>query len=121
MAVSYTWPATLPQFVTRDFGDDGGVLMARTPMDKGPAKLRYLGARPDTLSVGFQMTTAQFAIFEAFVKTTLRGTARFGFPHPRTASQIEARIVPDGEGRLYSDTYLSPNSWRVSMTIEVLP
>lgn len=121
MAVAYVWPGTLPQFVTRDFSEDGGVLIAATPTDKGPPKQRYLGVRPSVLGVSLQMTSAQVEIFRTFADTTLKGTARFGFPHPRTASQVEARIVPSADGKLYDINYLAPNLWRVSFGLRVLP
>lgn len=121
MAVAYVWPGTLPQHVERDFAEDGGVLIAATPTDKGPPKQRYLGVRPDVLSVSLQMSSAQVETFRTFVGATLRGTARFGFPHPRTASQVEVRIVPSADGKLYDVGYLAPNLWRVAFAIRVLP
>ena len=54
-------------------------------------------------------------------ETTLAGTARFGFPHPRTGAQVEARIVPVDDGALYSLSYVSPDLYAVDLTLEVLP
>lgn len=121
MAYSYTWPGTLPQAPSQQYGDDGGVLIARTPTEKGQAKLRRLGTRPDTMTLAFYMTTDQVAAFETFVKSTIKGTARFGFPHPRTGSTVEARIVPSDDGKLYDVAYRAPLNWTVSFAIEVLP
>lgn len=121
MAYSYTWPASLPQSVQKGFTETGGVLVTRTPQDRGPAKMRYLGNKPQVLNVQFLMTTAQVTTLETFVKSTLRGTARFGFPHPRTSTTVEARIVPQGEGDYYTFTYVAPGYYSVSLTLEVLP
>jgi hypothetical protein len=121
MAVSYVWPGSLPQKVRTDYSKSRGTLIIRTPTDKGPAKMRRRGARPNLLAVQFHMTDAQLATLETFVFTTLAGTARFGFPDPRTGSQIEARIVPDGDGKLYTEAFVAPQLWLVSLQLEELP
>ena len=67
------------------------------------------------------MSTAQVEILRAFVQDTLRGTMRFGFTHPRTLDVVEVRVVPQGDGQLYSISYLLPEYWQVSLQLEVLP
>ena len=121
MAVSFIWPVSLPQLVGTDYNEKIGALILRTPMDKGPAKQRRTGRKPTPLSVSIEMTTAQVGILETFVLTTLNGTARFGFPHPRKGVQVEVRIIPESEGNLYDLSYMSPGWWQVSMNLEVLP
>lgn len=121
MAYSYVWPSTLPQNPQKGFSETGGVLILRTPMDAGPAKMRRRGAKPQTLAVSFVMTTDQVAILDNFIKDTIRGTARFGFKHPRTETMVEVRIVPQSEGALYTNNYAAPGYWSVSMQLEVLP
>jgi hypothetical protein len=121
MAVSYVWPGTLPQNVAQNYAETGGALILRTPMDAGPAKLRRRGMRPQTLQVSLDMTTAQVAIMETFILDTLRGTSRFGFPHPRLQSEAEVRLVPSSDGQLYGITYKSPNCWTVALALEILP
>lgn len=121
MAVSYVWPVGLPQRVLTDYSEDDGALILRTPMDAGPAKLRRRGTRPSRMQVAFNMDTSQVATLRTFVLDTLKGTARFGFPHPRTGTQVEARIVPGEDGGLYSVRYLAPGKWQVSMELEILP
>lgn len=121
MAVAYTWPATLPQYVDASFSETGGVNIVRTPTDMGPAKQRRLSKRVQTMNVTFNMTTAQVEILRGFVEDTLKGTARFGFNHPRTNSQVEARIQPGNGGEMYQISYLVPSFWRVSMILEILP
>lgn len=121
MAVSFVWPASLPQIVRRDYSEDFGLLVLRTPMDKGPAKQRFIGARPDTMQVAFEMTSTQVEALRSFISDSLKGTARFGFPHPRTTVQVEARIVPQDGGKLFNMTYMSPGKYLVSLSLEIMP
>lgn len=121
MAYTYIWPLSLPQAPQKGYTETGGVLMVRTPQDKGPAKMRKLGSKPQTLNVSFLMTTLQVSTLETFVKTTISGTARFGFTHPRTGVVVEVRIVPQGEGDYYNLSYVAPGYYNVSLTLEVLP
>lgn len=122
MAYSYTWPGTLPQQpITDGYGEAGGVLSARSPMDKGPAKMRKLGAKPARLTVSYWMTSAQVETLRTFVESTIKGTARFGWPHPRTGSTVEALMVPGGEGDYYTLGYIGPDRWQVGIELEVLP
>ena len=121
MAYSYVWPASLPQApLVAGWGEPGGPNVIRTPMDKGPAKQRRRSAKPRPMSVSFMMTAAQLATFETFVNDTLRGTARFGFTHPRTKAIVEVRIVPSEDG-MYSISTPGGNHYTVSMQFEVLP
>jgi hypothetical protein len=121
MAYSYTWPGTLPNAVRLDFAQSSGVLILRTPMDAGPAKMRKRGAKPDVLKVGFFMNSTQIGTLDNFVKNTLKGTARFGFTHPRTEAIVECRILPSDDGLLYTANFLSADTYSVDMTFEVLP
>lgn len=122
MAYSYTWPASLPQApLLAGYGESFGMQMLSTPMDKGPAKRRVLGRKPEPLTTRWMMTTAQLATLRTFVETTLGGVARFGLPHPRTREVVEARIVPDSEGVLYRLTPGSRRIWYVDIDIEVMP
>lgn len=121
MAVSYVWPAGLPQNVRKDYSESIGTLILRTQTDAGPAKMRKRGKRPDTLSVGFYMSSAQVDTLRTFVDSTIKGTARFGFPHPRTGVQVEARIIPQDNGQLFTLAYSSPGQWTVDMMLEILP
>lgn len=122
MTTSINWPATLPTRPTvAGYGESHGVLVARTPMDKGAPKMRALGKRPDLLMLGFEMSTTQVATLETFVKTTIAGVKRFNFTHPRTSASVECRIVPVSEGEYYKVAYLGPLLWRIDLQMEVLP
>ena len=121
MAYTHIWEATLPQVPQKGFSESIGALILRTPMDAGPAKQRYRGRRSNTMQLTFIMTTVQVGTLDTWITNTLRGTARFGFPHPRTGSIVEARIVPQGEGGLFNCTYIAPGYWNVSLQFEILP
>ena len=121
MAVSYVWPLSLPQQpLLSGYAESRGLQIQSTPMDRGPAKRRVRGQRPDVLALTYLLSATELAAFETFVLTTLRGVYRFGFPHPRTGDQVEVRVVPGEGGDLYS---LQPagKKWRVALQIEVLP
>jgi hypothetical protein len=121
MAYSYVWEPTLPQVPQKGFSESIGALILRTPMDAGPAKQRYRGRRSDTMQLTFIMTNVQVATLETWITNTLRGTARFGFPHPRKSTVVEARIVPQGDGALFTAAYLAPGFCNVSLQFEILP
>lgn len=121
MAYAYTWPVTLPQKPNTNYSETSGVLVLRTSMDAGPAKMRRRGSRTDTMQVTFEMSTAQVEILRAFTQDTLKGTARFGFTHPRTNQIVEVRIVPQQDGTLFSIGYILPEYWTISMQLEILP
>lgn len=121
MAV-YTWPATLPTAPDRNsYSESYGVLMLSTPMDAGVAKRRRRGNRPRTISVAFIMDDTQIATLETFINDTIKGTARFDFPNPRTGVVAEFRIVPNGEGELFTIMPFTPVLYRITMTFEQLP
>lgn len=122
MAYSYVWPTSLPQVVQKGYTETGSATILSTPMDSGPAKRRYRGKKPQTLSVSFIMTTAQVETLETFVlgSAAIRGVSRFGFPHPRTNAVVEVRIVPS-DGTLYNTSYTAPGYYTISMNLEVLP
>lgn len=121
MAYYYTWPEALPQVPQKGYTESTGVNMLRTPMDSGPAKQRYRGKKPSTMQVSFIMTDAQVETLETFATETIRGTARFGFKHPRTQDMVEVRILTQQEGILYNSAYLAPGYWNVTMQLEILP
>lgn len=118
---AYVWPPSLPQSPLADYSESAGVLLLRSPTDKGPAKMRWRGQKPKPLSVAYHLTDAQVATLETFALTTIKGTARFDYPHPRTLATVEVRIVPSGDGELYKLQYIAPNLWQASFDLEVMP
>lgn len=125
MAYTYSWTALswpggtpVPQ---KGFTEAIGANIIRTPMDAGPAKVRYRGKNSSILTVTFLMTTAQVSTLETFLTTTLKGIKRFGFPHPRTGVETEVRLMSESDSSLYSVTYRAPGYWDVGLKLEVLP
>lgn len=121
MAVTYVWPAGLPQVVEKGFTESIGLNVLRTPMDAGPAKMRRRSLRPSIMNVTLLLTTAQVTTLETFVFSTIQGTARFGFPHPRKGTQVETRIVPGQDGSYYTLAYRAPGYYGVALQLEILP
>jgi hypothetical protein len=121
MAYSYVWVSTLPQKPNTDYSETGGVNIIRSSMDAGPAKQRKRSNKGSTMRMTFTMSPEQLATFENFVKVTLNGTARFGFPHPRLDTVVEARIVPQSGGDLYTISYITPVRYNVQVQMEILP
>lgn len=122
MATGISWPsAPFPQVPQKGFTESVGVNVLRSSMDVGPAKMRRRGARPSVLNVSFILTSQQAQDLETFVKSTLLGTRRFNFPHPRTAATVEARIVPQDDSEFYKLTYIAPGYWQTDLVFEVLP
>lgn len=118
---SISWPGTLPATPLKGFTESGGVLLSRTPMEKGMPKVRRLGQMPRVINMTFLMTDQQVIYLENFVYNTLKGVFRFNFSHPRTRVVEEVRIIPSGEGQLFTLTYLAPGYYNVDMQMEVLP
>jgi len=116
-----TWPPTLPQRPTTNFSGSGGALIVRTPMDKGVPKQRRRGKKPIVLNVTYEMTISQLNTFETFVNNTLLGVLRFTTVHPISGNSIEVRIVPQGEGDLYSYSYIQYNLYSVQFQLEIMP
>ena len=122
MAVSFIWPAGLPQKPLRDgYGEDSGLKILQSKPDKGPAKRRFAGSRSDVLLVSYVFTAAQVDIFDDFVENALRGVRRFGWPHPRKLTQVEARIIPAEDGKLYALTNLGGQNYHIALQLEILP
>lgn len=121
MAYSYVWPASLPQTPQKGFSEAGGVSVLSTPMDAGIAKRRYRGKSANSMQVTFLMNTTQVATMENFVSNIIKGTARFGFTHPRLKTIVEVRVVPNGNQGLYNIMYAAPDYWTVTLQFEILP
>lgn len=121
MATSLNWPVGLPAYVNVDYTESNGVLILSTPMDMGVSKLRRRGKKPSLLNVSYYMTNAQINTLDTFVNDTIKGTARFNFTHPRKETSIEVRIVPNGNGELYTVNYYTIDKYIVSLQLEIMP
>ena len=102
------------------FGEGVGVLTLRTPMDAGPAKIRYRGRKPSTMSMTFVMTSSQVQTLETFVTLTTLGVHRFDFVHPRTGNVVAVRIVSSESGS-FQLKRLAATLWEVQIAFEVMP
>jgi len=119
---AHTWPETLPTSAdAHSYSEASGVLTLVTPMDMGPAKMRYRGTRPRTMNVDFIMDNTQIATLETFIITTIRGTARFNFIHPRTQVSIEVRIVPASDGKYFDISHFASDLYKISLSLEQMP
>lgn len=118
---SVSWPSTIPQSPQKGFTETGGVLLARTPMDKGLPKVRRLGQSPKMLNMTFLFTASELQTFETFVYSTIKGVLRFNYKHPRTGAIEEMRIVGSNDGQLFTVKYLAPGYYNVDLQMEVLP
>ena len=116
-----SWPVGLPTKPEKTFSENIGLNIIRTPMDQGPAKVRYRSNRPQILNVEYVLTVAQVATLETFMYTTTKGVKRFNFLHPRTNQTVEVRVVSQQSGDLFTAKYLTPNYYRVSLQLEILP
>ena len=119
MAEALTWPTTLPAPNQNGYGETPPNNVISWKPDYGLAMLRRrstAGVRP--LSLQYTLTQAEIATLDTFyVTTTLGGTARFNFTHPRTLSTVSARFL-DGKAPDYSSL---SHLGLVSVALEVLP
>lgn len=114
------WPSSLPATpLAEGFQETAPDLIARSPMEVGPAKTRARQtAGVSKLRLAFRMTPAQLAIFRAFLKTDLQNRAiAFTWTHPITGAVGYYRIA---EPPVY-EPIAAGVRWRVSATFELLP
>lgn len=121
MAIPSWASQPLPQVPQKGFTESIAMGIIRSPMDSGPAKMRRRNLGVNTMDLSFIMTTAETTTLENFIKNTLNGVRRFTFPHPRTSTNVEVRIVPSGEGEFFRLQYLAPGYWQTSLKFEILP
>jgi len=120
------WPPSLPQYPERNYSETLGVNVIRTPMDSGPAKVRYRSNRPQTLNVQYTLSKTQVDTLETFLLTTIKGVLRFSYPHPRLSSGTtyvmrEVRVVPQQDGQLFTLQYVAPDYYKIGLQLEILP
>ncbi len=119
--VGLPWPTDLPQSPQKDFQETIGINIIRSNMNSGPAKQRVRSRRPSQLNLSFIMTAAQTDSLQSFILNTLKGTKRFDFPHPRTGTSVECRVVPMSEGEFYTLQYKAPGYYQVNLKFEIMP
>ena len=118
---AYSWPSLLPSGVSKNISADFGLLVSRTPMDKGVPKMRKLGKRANRLDLTFYMTKAQIDVLNDFIVNTVAGVKRFNFTHPILLTVVEVRFVPEQDGTFYKLTYFKPSEFIVNLSLEVMP
>lgn len=105
------WPTSLPALPLRQgYEEQIAETRVRTEMDAGPAKMRRrFQAGMDTITLSFEMTSAQIRILETFYKNTLEGgTLEFDYVHPREGEQRAFRFVePPKWGETAKDIWVA--------------
>lgn len=117
------WPVALPSTPLYDgYKESFPNLLKRTSPDQGVGKQRRKCAnRPWPMSASFRFTSDEYEEFVGFCRDTLSGGAyRFTFRHPRLLTDIEMRIVPQGDA-LFGAVPSGFDSWDVDLSLEVLP
>ena len=115
-----TWPAALPQRPLVDGYDEAPPdLVARSQPDVGWAKTRRRAtAGPTQIAAAYRMTTAQRAIFEAFVATDLGGgTQAFDWPRPPAGTPVSVRFAAPHR----ITAVRGPGRWTIALSLELMP
>ncbi len=113
------WPSTLPDTVISDaYQETPPDNLLRTPMDKGPAKLRRrTTTNVRNITCRDIYTTEQVATLDTFYVTTLQsGALAFDWEHPRTGSSVEMRFAARP-----TYTALSGRKYQVDYQLEIMP
>lgn len=115
-----SWPSSLPQApLVQGYSETFADNLLRTPMDKGPVKVRRRTTRGvKTFAITFRLTAAQAATFTTFFEDTLSdGALSFTFTQPRTGTTLTVRFVsvPSLRAERRGQFYI------LDATLEVLP
>jgi hypothetical protein len=117
-----SWTAKgLPTSPQKGFTENFIMNIVRSSMDAGPAKQRRRGLGVNTLSVQYLLDDTQLDLLRDFCLNDTQGVYYFEYPHPVTNQTVDARIVPQNGGQLFTINYAAPGYYNVSMTIEVMP
>lgn len=95
-----SWPTTLPVSpLLSSYDEEVKSLTSAVTTGNKSILIRRMSTRTQTpISVAFNFTKNQVAIFETFFYNTLGGGAlRFSFTHPRTKEEIEVSFDPSSE------------------------
>lgn len=112
-----TWPS-IPAFQINTYKESSPDNTIRSSMGIGVDKVRRrTTASPYQISFQLILTTAQLTTLETFYNTTtVGGSVRFDFTHPRTGATVKARFVSPPS---WSDIYA--RAYRVEINLEILP
>ena len=114
------WPSTLPQlFQLSGYEETESDNIIRTPMDKGPPKVRRRGSdAPRLLTANMWLDGTQYSIFRDFVRNTLKDRSLTIDSGLNDAHGVERtwRIV-----RPPKYLPLGNDNWRVTLELEELP
>lgn len=113
-----TWPTGL-RYDWRDLTETPDPIVERSEMDRGVPKQRRIAsdARIEVqLTLHFN-TAAEVAAFDTWFYDTIHaGQDWFDWPHPRTATTLQARIVG---GKLGALSYLAPTLGWARRTLQL--
>ena len=115
-----TYPSSFLPAVTAGLGTQVKPSVIRTNFDGGKTRQRMrFETRPEIFNANWEMTDAQFEIFEAWVRTKLnRGNDWFNIDLPagkQGFTTVLARFV----GGRYSRTHFGVFDWKVSAQLEI--
>lgn len=113
-----TWPSGLPQGLLLGLTRQRQDAAVRFQPDLGAPITRRRGtAAPFALTGDLVLTADQFRALDAFFKDDLvEGTLSFTWKDPATGSS--ATLVFQGP---YGATLMTPDTWRVSLALLILP
>lgn len=112
------WPNTLPLPLVAGYGEALSLALLRVPVDKGtPLQRAITDALPLPIDATVVMTRAEYAIFKAFVLTTLGGgSLPFEWTDPLTQTTRALRFRDSPTLRAEA-----PEILLVGLPLELLP
>lgn len=116
------WPSTLPQQVYTDSGPSysGQSNVIRTDMTTGPAKMRRrFTAISADVTVQLELSEAEIAILENFVKGTLGEVSTFNWTNPYNGNPAVYRFKEGWSSVKLK--WFGNDLWTVSMDLELMP
>lgn len=116
------WPTTLPQQIFTEDGPTYGAQsnVIRTDMTTGPAKMRRrFTAQVADVSVQLELSEAEIAILEEFVKETLGETGQFNWVNVYNGQPATYRFKEGWSSVKLK--YFGGDVWTVTMDLEQMP
>ena len=115
------WPSDVNQIAqTSTYSEAADLNVASFKPEVGPPKLRRrMSISTDTLGFQLWVTSAEYASFLTFYRTTLKdGTLPFTFTHPRTKAVTSFVFAGDSAPKIEA---MGADLFALSMTIRTLP